>query len=116
MRSFDINGRTFDARRIDTAVELGTIVEWELVNTGQMDHPFHVHTNLFQLVGSDGLVEIAWRDVVNMPRGGRQRIRSLFAALHLQGGLPLPYPRSRRPWHDGHTGDSQLVFAIHLNG
>ena len=79
MRSFDINGRTFDARRIDTAVELDTIEEWELVNTGQMDHPFHVHTNPFQLVGSDGLVERAWRDVVNVPRGGRQRIRSHFA-------------------------------------
>ena len=79
MRSFDINGRTFDPRRIDTAVELDTIEEWELVNTGQMDHPFHVHTNPFQLVGSDGLVERAWRDVVNVPRGGRQRIRSHFA-------------------------------------
>ena len=79
MMSFDINGRTFDARRTDTQVELDTIEEWELVNTGQMDHPFHVHTNPFQLVGSDGLVESAWRDVVNVPRGGRQRIRIRFA-------------------------------------
>ena len=79
MMSFDINGRTFDARRTDTQVELDTIEEWELVNPGQMDHPFHVHTNPFQLVGSDGLVESAWRDVVNVPRGGRQRIRTRFA-------------------------------------
>jgi len=79
MMSFDINGRTFDANRIDTAVQLGTVEDWDLVNSGQMDHPFHVHTNPFQLVSSDGLTEPAWRDVVNVPRRGRQRIRTRFS-------------------------------------
>ena len=79
MMSFDINGRRFDANRIDTTAQLDTIEDWDLVNTSQMDHPFHVHTNPFQLVSPDGLVENAWRDVVNVPRGGRQRIRTRFS-------------------------------------
>ena len=79
MMSFQINGRSFDANRIDTFVQLNTVEDWDLINRGQMDHPFHLHTNPFQRVAADGRAEPAWRDVVNVPRGGRQRIRTRFA-------------------------------------
>ncbi len=79
MMGFKINGRAFDANRIDTVVRLETLEDWELINLSGMDHPFHVHTNAFQLVDSGGLAERAWRDVVNVPRGTRRRIRLRFS-------------------------------------
>lgn len=75
---FTINGRTFDATRIDTRVRLGDIEDWEFVNPMGMDHPMHIHTNPFQVVQRDGAVEAAWRDVVLVPAGGATRIRTAF--------------------------------------
>lgn len=79
MMQFLINGRAFDAARTDTRVRLGDVEEWEIRNTGQMDHPFHLHVNPFQVLGPAGAAEDAWRDVVNVPRGGRVRLRVRFA-------------------------------------
>ena len=43
-----------------------------------MDHPFHLHVWPFQLVdpNADGAPD--WRDTVNVPAGGRVRIRVRF--------------------------------------
>jgi FtsP/CotA-like multicopper oxidase with cupredoxin domain len=75
---FTINGRPFDPRRVDTRVALGSIEDWDLINPSTMDHPFHLHTNAFQVVGSDGAPDGAWRDVVLVPAGRRVRIRVPF--------------------------------------
>jgi len=69
--SFTINGRVFDGGRIDAAPRLGTIEEWVYLNATTMDHPMHLHTNPFQVIGADGLPEAAWRDVV-LVKAGRQ--------------------------------------------
>ena len=76
--SFTINGREFAADRIDSRVGLGSVEEWEYVNNTPMDHPMHLHTNPFQLVGADGSVDPAWRDVVLVPANGRARFRVRF--------------------------------------
>jgi len=75
---FLINGREFDHHRIDTRVQLGTTEDWEIVNLGDMDHPFHVHTNSFQILDSAGHPLPAWKDVVLVPARSRRRIRTLF--------------------------------------
>jgi len=75
---FTINGRQFDPRRVDTRVELGSIEDWDLINPSTMDHPFHLHTNAFQVVGSDGTADGALRDVVLVPAGRRVRVRVPF--------------------------------------
>ena len=75
---FAINGRTFDAARIDTRVKLGDVEEWEFVNSMAMDHPMHIHTNAFQVIQPDGSPERAWRDVVLVPSGARVRIGMAF--------------------------------------
>jgi FtsP/CotA-like multicopper oxidase with cupredoxin domain len=70
---FTINGVTFDPERTDTIVKVGTVEDWEIVNRGGMmmdfDHPFHIHTNAFQVVSvNDESPRCrAWRDVVNVP-------------------------------------------------
>jgi FtsP/CotA-like multicopper oxidase with cupredoxin domain len=78
------NGRTFDPERTDTIVQVGTVEEWEIVNGGGMmmmdfDHPFHIHTNAFQVVSENDRKPrfLAWRDV-NVPMGERVRIRIPF--------------------------------------
>lgn len=76
--TFTINGRTFDPSRMDTRVTLNTIEEWEFVNPSMMDHPMHIHTNPFQVVGPDGSPNRAWKDVVLVRAGSRVRIRTAF--------------------------------------
>lgn len=76
---FRINGREFDHSRIDTRVRLGAVEDWEFINTTTMDHPMHIHTNSFQLVGAGGQAERAWRDVVVVKARSSGRIRIGFA-------------------------------------
>jgi FtsP/CotA-like multicopper oxidase with cupredoxin domain len=82
---FTINDMTFDPERTDTIVKVGTVEEWEIVNGGGMmmmdfDHPFHIHTNAFQVVSENDRKPRfrAWRDVVNVPVGESVRIRIPF--------------------------------------
>lgn len=77
---FLINGRAYEHGRIDTSVRLGDTEEWELVNDGVMDHPFHVHINPFQVISRNGTAEPwrAWRDVVLVRPGETVRIRARF--------------------------------------
>ncbi len=76
---FLINGREFDHRRVDTQVRLGTVEDWEIFNQGSMDHPFHLHTNPFQILDAAGQPERAWKDVMLVPAGQRRRFRVKFA-------------------------------------
>ena len=68
-QAFLINGRGFAHDRVDTTVQLGTVEEWHIVNKAGMDHPFHLHTNAFQIVRRNGepVATPMWQDVVNIP-------------------------------------------------
>lgn len=76
--TFTINGREFDANRIDSAPRLGTVEEWVYVNDTPMDHPMHLHTNSFQVIGSDGTPERAWRDIIQVRARQQARFRVRF--------------------------------------
>ncbi|MGB7415672.1 MAG: multicopper oxidase family protein [Thermosynechococcaceae cyanobacterium] len=77
---FLINGKSFDPDRIDTQVLLGTVEDWEISNTGVMDHPFHLHTNPFQVIARNGQPQPhrVWKDTVLVPAGEMVRIRIPF--------------------------------------
>lgn len=77
---FLINGEPFERDRVDTRVQLNTVEEWELANTGMMDHPFHLHVNPFQVISRNDRPEPyrAWKDTVLVPRGEVVRIRVPF--------------------------------------
>lgn len=72
--AFTINGRSFDPNRIDTVVKRNAIEDWILTNQSMMDHPFHIHTNPFQIVNASP----AWYDVALIPAGRSLRIRHQF--------------------------------------
>jgi len=78
--NFTIDGRTFDAGRDDQTVGLGTTQEWTVVNTGPMDHPFHLHAWPFRVLGaSTGAPATGVRqDVVLIPARGWVRLRIPF--------------------------------------
>ena len=77
---FLINGKAFDPNRIDTRVRLGSVEEWEIRNTGVMDHPFHLHVNPFQVISRNGQPEPfrAWKDTVLVKTGETLRLRAKF--------------------------------------
>lgn len=73
---FSINGDVFpDVTPLVATLE--TIEEWLIVNTTEMDHPFHLHGFRFQVVSVDGIAPsvIAWRDSVNVPARETVRFR-----------------------------------------
>jgi FtsP/CotA-like multicopper oxidase with cupredoxin domain len=68
MLSFSLNDKKFDPKRVDIRAKLGTVELWDLVNDSDMDHPFHLHTNSFQIYTRNGKPETqpTWKDVVNV--------------------------------------------------
>lgn len=77
---FLINGQGFDPNCIDTTVTLGTVEDWRIVNKAGMDHPFHLHTNAFQVLRRNGEPEPfpVWKDTVNVPAYGSVDLRVAF--------------------------------------
>ncbi|NEZ59508.1 multicopper oxidase family protein [Adonisia turfae] len=65
---FIINNKSFDMSRVDTQVRLNQIEDWKLINQASIDHPFHLHTNRFQVIERDGQPEplLAWKDTVSL--------------------------------------------------
>lgn len=69
---FRINGRPFDANRVDVRVPLGNVERWRIRNTADEEHTFHIHQTPFQVVAINGQ-EVAfdgYRDNVNIAAGG----------------------------------------------
>jgi FtsP/CotA-like multicopper oxidase with cupredoxin domain len=62
---FEINDNVFDPAQIDRKVKLGTAEEWTLFSR-EVNHPFHIHVNPFELIRTDPMtgkvVERVWRD------------------------------------------------------
>lgn len=56
---------------------LDTIEEWSIVNTTEMDHPFHLHGFRFQVLAINGQSPglTAWRDTINVPAGKTVKLR-----------------------------------------
>ena len=77
---FLIDGREFDAGRVDIAVQAGTTEDWVIRNTSPMDHPFHLHVWPFQLIDqpSGSHSPDGWKDVVNVPANRTVTVRIPF--------------------------------------
>lgn len=77
---FLINDQAFDHNRVDTQVKRGTVEDWEIINTGTMTHPFHIHVNKFQVISRNNqpVPYAAWKDVVSVSPDERVRLRMAF--------------------------------------
>jgi FtsP/CotA-like multicopper oxidase with cupredoxin domain len=67
--TFFIDGEVFDPTRVDQLVRLGTIEDWTIVNEDGNPHPFHIHTNPFQVTHINGqrVTAHALRDTELLP-------------------------------------------------
>ncbi len=77
---FLINGRAFGHHRVDVQAQVGSVEDWVLINKAGMDHPFHLHTNWFQVISRNDQPEPlrAWRDTVHLRAYETVRIRIPF--------------------------------------
>ena len=74
---FFINGKQFDASCANETTRLDTAREWTVSNATTLNHPFHIHTNPFQLVRFNGSTlppqgqtepEPVWMDTIALPK------------------------------------------------
>ncbi|GAB2818118.1 hypothetical protein GCM10027073_57130 [Streptomyces chlorus] len=117
---FYINGRTYDPNRTDFVSILGTVEEWTVRNNSDEDHSFHLHTNHFQLMSTNGKAEDPSHsvyDTVNVPKRGAIVVRIHFrdftgrTVLHchilnhedmgMMAVLDIIPPSTRPPGHSG---------------
>ena len=65
---FTINGQSFAMGRVNTRVRLNDVEDWHIVNKASIDHPFHLHTNRFQVLERNGRLEPTrvWKDTVSL--------------------------------------------------
>ena len=77
---FIINGQSFVMDRVNTLVRLDQVEDWRIVNKASMDHPFHLHTNRFQVIERNGRPEpfLTWKDTVNVGGYESMTIRVKF--------------------------------------
>jgi FtsP/CotA-like multicopper oxidase with cupredoxin domain len=78
--SFTIDGRAFDAARIDQSVHADDVEEWVISNTSPMDHPFHLHIWPMQVISVSGqpVATPTWQNVVNVPARSATVVRIAF--------------------------------------
>jgi FtsP/CotA-like multicopper oxidase with cupredoxin domain len=79
-QKFFIDGRLFDARRVDVRVPLGNVEEWTIRNDSDDLHVFHIHQLGFQVVEVNHVaVPFAGRiDTVRVPERGEVKLRLAF--------------------------------------
>lgn len=86
--SFYINGKQFsmDSSIFATPARLGTVEEWTIYNTAGEIHPFHLHTNAYQVMSVNGVPKpyTGRQDIVPIPNEvngvpGKVVIRIRFA-------------------------------------
>jgi FtsP/CotA-like multicopper oxidase with cupredoxin domain len=77
---YQIDGRSFDPDRVDQKVPLNAMEEWQIYNTSEEWHPFHIHVNDFQVVEIDGEPYTAhgYDDTFLVPAHGSFTMRSRF--------------------------------------
>jgi FtsP/CotA-like multicopper oxidase with cupredoxin domain len=78
-----INGKPFDAGRIDIEPRLGDTEVWTFINQSPITHPMHIHLVRFQVLDRDDLLtldpgELGWKDTVRVDPSGRVRLIMRF--------------------------------------
>src|SRR3989337_1282479 len=77
-----INGKPFDASRIDIRPRLGETEIWTFINASSATHPMHTHLVRFQILERSNLQlspgEAGWKDTVRVDPSARVRVIMRF--------------------------------------
>ncbi len=82
-----INGRQFDAGRMDTRVNLGDVEDWTIRNDSDDMHAFHIHQLSFQVMAVNGkpIPFGGLLDTVRVPEHGEITVRLPFTQPNIVG-------------------------------
>ena len=77
---FFINGKLFEAERIDARVKMGDIEEWTIRNDSDDTHVFHIHQMAFQVTEVNGMPVPfnGYLDTIRIPERGEVKLRMPF--------------------------------------
>jgi FtsP/CotA-like multicopper oxidase with cupredoxin domain len=67
-----MSGMQFDGSCVNVTTTLDTALEWNVRNTTDPLHPFHIHTNPFQVIRDGGRTytpPYVWQDTIPLPAG-----------------------------------------------
>ncbi|WP_002622443.1 multicopper oxidase family protein [Cystobacter fuscus] len=77
---FLLNGKEFSPHDPPRQLTLGAVEEWVVSSVGAAEffpgHPFHIHTNPFQLEDAQG--RVIWKDTIFVPVGQQVRLRTRY--------------------------------------
>jgi FtsP/CotA-like multicopper oxidase with cupredoxin domain len=78
--TFSINGHVFEHHHVFGEPTIYTVEQWKIRNATQEQHPFHLHTDYFQVISVNGVPYDAHgrQDTVIVPVGGEVVIRPAF--------------------------------------
>ena len=80
--NFVINGKSFDANRVDEFIDAGATEIWEIKNMSPMAHPFHAHAVQYQILERDGKpatgTDLGWKDTFLVQPGKTVKIIAKF--------------------------------------
>jgi spore coat protein A len=78
-RQWQINGKVWDATRVDCRPRLGTSELWQWINRSHMMHPMHIHGCQFRVVARSGSKLLrgdhGWKDIVRVDAGERVTVQ-----------------------------------------
>jgi FtsP/CotA-like multicopper oxidase with cupredoxin domain len=71
LTQFKINGLQYNSDCVNITTQLGKAKEWNVSNVTSLNHPFHIHTNPFQVVRNAAVTypDPIWQDTIGLPRG-----------------------------------------------
>jgi len=82
--SFVINGKSFDASRVDEFVPAGATEIWSIKNMSPMAHPFHAHAIQYQILTRNGKpatgTDLGWKDTFLVQPGETIRVIGDFSS------------------------------------
>lgn len=89
LNAFLLNGGRWQPGCFHQVIQKGSVVEWTFTNSSKDAHPFHIHTNAFQVLEQNGvpLATPIWRDTVGVPPSGVVKAR--MRVDDFVGGLVL---------------------------
>jgi len=84
--SFVINGKAFDANRVDEFIKSNSTEIWTIKNNSPMAHPFHAHAIQYQIIDRDGVpasgADLGWKDTFLVKPQESIRIIGKFESIN----------------------------------
>lgn len=135
-----INGKPFDAGRIDIKPKLGDTEVWTFINQSFFVHPMHIHLVRFQILDRSNLRlstnEVGWKDTVRVDPSARVRVimkfdgfagrymyhchnlahedHSMMGQMLVRAGSETEQDRSPRGGYVGDAGAASLPFRCDI--